>query len=134
MEESSNQSDIEEKQSNTSDDYLMELFKSCDTDSSGYLSIAELRCLCSKFEISYSDADQIFHDLDMDNDGQISFEDFRLGFDDYEKQILTSSTGIQGHDDESTAKLGKQINKKILCESGNQCDEFNSENRRFSYL
>jgi len=69
-------------------DSLWDIFRACDTDGSGYIGKEEVRSICDKFGISDSDADNIFIDLDRDGDGQISFEDFREGFKDYEKCII----------------------------------------------
>jgi len=73
------------------DENLHQLFNYWDTDGSGYLCKNELRELCARFNITASDSDAIFADLDRDGDGRISYEDFQSGFDDYEKGVIVSS-------------------------------------------
>ena len=73
------------------DENLKQLFNLWDTDRSGYLSRDEMRELCARFSISSEECDAIFDDLDRDRDGRISFDDFRVGFDDYEKGLIVSS-------------------------------------------
>ncbi len=83
------------------DEYLRHLFCNVDADESGYLCKVELRQLCSKFGIADEEADGIFTDLDADGDGKITFEEFRNGFDDYEKGILTggaTSSPLAGYE------------------------------------
>lgn len=77
-----------------SDEQLRYLFDAVDTDNSGYLCKKELRELCAKFSIVAEDADAIFDDLDVDGDDQISFDDFRNGFDDYEKSVLAANAPL----------------------------------------
>ncbi|XP_074596490.1 ras and EF-hand domain-containing protein-like isoform X2 [Brevipalpus obovatus] len=71
-------------------DSLWDIFRACDTDGSGYIGKEEVTSICDKFGISNIDANNIFIDLDRDGDGQISFEDFREGFKDYEKCVKES--------------------------------------------
>ncbi|XP_054157334.1 ras and EF-hand domain-containing protein homolog [Oppia nitens] len=70
------------------DQNLRQVFNYWDTDRSGYLCRDELRELCARFNIKPDDSDGIFDDLDRDSDGRISFDDFRTGFDDYEKGLI----------------------------------------------
>lgn len=72
------------------DDQLLQLFRACDTDDSGYIGIEEVRDICAKFGID--DAESIFEDLDRDRDGKVSFEDFRAVFEDYEKGDFSGNT------------------------------------------
>lgn len=69
---------------------LWDLFNACDADGSGYIGRDEVRDICSKFSIETEDADGIFESLDRDGDGQISFEDFKEGFKDYERDFSTN--------------------------------------------
>ena len=62
---------------------LETLFKRCDTNGTGYIDQQDFRDLCSGFQIGHEDADIIFFDLDHDQDGRISFEDFSFGFRDF---------------------------------------------------
>lgn len=74
----------------STDKQLLELFKTVDTDNSGFIGIEEVTDMCLKFGASESDAVEIFEKLDRDRDGKVSFEDFSAGFDDYEKGVLLS--------------------------------------------
>lgn len=73
---------------------LWDLFQSCDADESGFIGLQEVRTICNKFGITAEDADNIFLDLDRDGDGQISFEDFREGFKDYENHVLADESSL----------------------------------------
>lgn len=74
------------------DRQLKELFNACDTDGSGFIGVDEVREICMRFGASEDDALEIFQKLDRDKDGKVSFEDFRAGFDDYEKGVIVSTS------------------------------------------
>src|ERR1700733_11973136 len=76
------------------DQHLLQLFQSCDTDGSGFIGIEEVKEICLRIGASDSDATEIFLKLDRDGDGKVSFEDFRAGFDDYEKGLIVASTPL----------------------------------------
>jgi len=62
---------------------LDQLFQTCDTDGNGRIVPKEFREMCKKFDISESDANAIFKDLDHDGDGEIDFNEFSHGFRDF---------------------------------------------------
>lgn len=64
----------------TDDTELAQLFRACDPHGRGSIGPADLRDLCAGFDIGPEDSDAIFHDLDRDADGRVSFEDFACGF------------------------------------------------------
>ena len=76
------------------DQHLLQLFQSCDIDGSGFIGIEEVKEICLRIGASDSDATEIFLKLDRDGDGKVSFEDFRAGFDDYEKGLIVASTPL----------------------------------------
>ncbi|CAL4097821.1 unnamed protein product, partial [Meganyctiphanes norvegica] len=49
----------------------------------GFIILGELQELCLSLGIAKDDSDAIFHDLDHDADGKISFEDFAMGFREF---------------------------------------------------
>ncbi|XP_048730125.1 ras and EF-hand domain-containing protein homolog isoform X3 [Ostrea edulis] len=55
-----------------------QLFKICDLDGSGYVDEGELAEICK--ELPAEDLHEIFLELDKDQDGHISVEEFRRGF------------------------------------------------------
>ena len=98
---------------------LWDLFNACDTDGSGYIGRDEVRDICSKFSIETEDADAIFENLDRDRDGQISFDDFKEGFTDYERdfsanpladkmRLIRQSTNDPNNNQESNDLLSVQ--------------------------
>jgi hypothetical protein len=57
-----------------------ELFSSCDLDKSGYIDRNELAAVC---DLNDQDLNEIFHQLDLDNDGRISVEEFSKNFQSF---------------------------------------------------
>ena len=98
------------------DENLRQLFNFWDTDRSGFLSRDEMRELCARFSISADEADAIFGDLDRDSDGRISFDDFRTGFDDYEKGLLIDSAKELTSTSESYGSLKKALETENIGE------------------
>ena len=56
------------------------LFDACDLNLSGYIEKDELETLCSDLELTDAEFDEIFSELDRDQDGKISKDDFKEGF------------------------------------------------------
>lgn len=79
---------------------LQEFFKTCEIDGNQSVDVDAFRDLCSRLNISNQDADLIFEDLDLDNDGKISFSDFSKGFSNF----LASSTSVDVNMQEETVK------------------------------
>lgn len=69
---------------------LQDFFKSYDPDGTRSIDQDAFRDLCSRLTISTQDADLIFEDLDLDEDGKISFEDFSRGFSNF---LSTATNG-----------------------------------------
>ncbi|XP_078331588.1 ras and EF-hand domain-containing protein homolog isoform X1 [Crassostrea virginica] len=71
-----------------------QLFQICDLDGSGYVDEAELAQICK--ELPAEDLHEIFLELDKDQDGHISVEEFRRGFkeiyNNVKKRRLSSKT------------------------------------------
>ena len=57
-----------------------ELFGSCDLDKSGYIDRHELAAVC---DLNEQDLNEIFYQLDLDNDGRISVEEFSKNFQSF---------------------------------------------------
>ena len=57
-----------------------ELFGSCDLDKSGYIDRHELAAVC---DLNEEDLNEIFYQLDLDNDGRISVEEFSKNFQSF---------------------------------------------------
>lgn len=72
-----------------------QLFQICDLDGSGYVDEAELAQICK--ELPAEDLHEIFLELDKDQDGHISVEEFRRGFkeiyNNVKKRRLSSKAG-----------------------------------------
>ena len=98
------------------DENLRQLFNFWDTDRSGYLSRDEMRELCARFSISLEESDAIFGDLDRNKDGRVSFEDFRTGFDDYEKGLIVSLKDSTNTTSESYGSLKKALQTENISE------------------
>ena len=60
------------------DEELLEVFKTFDQQNRGFYDVNEMKqIMASNGEnISDQEADQLFKDIDADQDGRISFEDF----------------------------------------------------------
>lgn len=59
------------------------MFDLCDKDGNGYISKRELSNICqqvSNEEVATSVLDNVMQCLDSDHDGNISFEEFKAGF------------------------------------------------------
>ena len=56
------------------------LFDACNLNLSGYIEKDELETLCSDLELTDAEFDEIFCELDRDQDGKISKNDFKEGF------------------------------------------------------
>ncbi|KAK4326134.1 hypothetical protein Pmani_003320 [Petrolisthes manimaculis] len=62
---------------------LQALFNTCDKQGKGYIVQEELRELCASLAIAAEDSDVIFTDLDQDEDGKISYDEFSRGFTEF---------------------------------------------------
>lgn len=64
----------------------MQVFNLCDRDGSGYITRNELAALCKGHDLleegnlSPGGLDVLMSSLDVNNDGHISFEEFKAGF------------------------------------------------------
>lgn len=65
----------------------MQVFNQCDRDGSGYITRDELAALCRSYDhhpeegnMSPGRLDALMASLDVDNDGYISFDEFKAGF------------------------------------------------------
>ena len=83
---------------------LQDFFKTCDPDGTRSVDAEAFRDLCSRLNISSQDADLIFEDLDVDNDGKISFGDFSKGFSNF----LSTSNEAAVIPDDGTAETGHE--------------------------
>lgn len=61
---------------------LEQIFHACDPNQTGYIEKEELARICAGLELNQEEFDDIFQDLDLDNDGRISKYDFVAGFTD----------------------------------------------------
>jgi len=57
---------------------ISQLFAACDLDGSGFIEQDELRAVCD--ELSSEELADVFKQLDNDEDGKISLEEFADGF------------------------------------------------------
>lgn len=117
---------IQEVEETETDQHLRQLFEACDIDGSGYIGIEEVREICGRIGATESDADEVFTKLDKDGDGRVSFEDFRAGFDDYEKGAIVASTPLMSpnpgksyfsfHEEESieSSKILSRVTPPVL--------------------
>lgn len=65
---------------------LRQLFGECDRDQSGSLGPDEFKELCEKIGLSRDVADETFKRLDIDQNSQITFDEFAAGFNQYKQQ------------------------------------------------
>uniref|UniRef100_A0A6G1S6E2 Ras and EF-hand domain-containing protein n=1 Tax=Aceria tosichella TaxID=561515 RepID=A0A6G1S6E2_9ACAR len=65
---------------------LRQLFAECDRDQSGSLGPDEFKELCEKIGLSREVADETFKRLDIDQNSQITFDEFAAGFNQYKQQ------------------------------------------------
>lgn len=80
---------------------LQDFIKTCELDGCRYVDIDAFRDLCGRLNISAHDADLIFEDLDLDNDGKISFEDFSKGFSNF----VSASNAHGGTEHDETVEV-----------------------------
>lgn len=62
---------------------ISQVFGLCDRDANGFISKDELAHICKQVsdeEVASSVLDNVMSCLDRDHDGQISFEEFKAGF------------------------------------------------------
>jgi Ca2+-binding EF-hand superfamily protein len=71
---------------------IEQIFDYCDSNKSGFIGKHDLRKFCSSMSLDEDDFDEIYHDLDRDQDGLISKDDFVSGFEDVCKQASAKST------------------------------------------
>jgi len=67
---------------NVSGGGISQLFAACDLNGSGFIEPEELRAICD--ELTSEELADVFKQLDSDQDGQISVEEFAHGF-----QVMT---------------------------------------------
>lgn len=63
-----------------SDAIIRDIFTSWDTNKSGFIEKAELYKCCEDLQLSTSELEQVFIELDVDKDGKISLNDFGESF------------------------------------------------------
>ena len=66
-----------------------ELFGTCDLDRSGYIDRQELAAVC---DLNEQDLNEIFYQLDLDNDGRISVEEFSKNFQNFSDVVADLKT------------------------------------------
>ena len=57
---------------------VYQLFAECDLNGSGFIEHEELRAICN--ELTSEELSEVFKELDSDQDGKISLEEFADGF------------------------------------------------------
>ena len=60
---------------------LERVFAAFDLQNAGYIEKDGLKKLCENFALSEEEVDAIFNDLDHDNDGKLTKQDFLYGFE-----------------------------------------------------
>merc|ERR1719162_1451550 len=63
------------------------LFKICDTDSDGRLDANELNNHLSDMGVPSHDIDGLFYNLDANGDGQVTKQEFILGYNKYHETL-----------------------------------------------
>ena len=63
-----------------SDAIIQDIFESWDTNKSGFIEKEELCKCCEDLQLSKTELEQVFVELDVDKDGKISLEDFSESF------------------------------------------------------
>ncbi|XP_028414659.1 ras and EF-hand domain-containing protein homolog [Dendronephthya gigantea] len=90
-----------------------DLFGSCDLDKSGYIDRHELAAVC---DLDDHDLNEIFYQLDLDNDGRISVEEFSKNFQNFSDFVadLKSTKESEGQGGLSKSRKGLAAFKNDL--------------------
>ena len=80
-----------------------ELFSSCDLDKSGYIDRNELAAVC---DLNDQDLNEIFYQLDLDNDGRISVEEFSKNFQSFSDVVAELKSAKEHEKEFSKSRKG----------------------------
>lgn len=97
-----------EKWSNFS---VEDLFGSCDLDRSGYIDRNELAAVC---DLEDEDLNEIFYQLDLDNDGRISVEEFSRNFQNFSDFVADLKSTKESQERFSKSRRGLTAFKSDL--------------------
>ncbi|KAL7641872.1 UNVERIFIED_CONTAM: hypothetical protein RMT77_007746 [Armadillidium vulgare] len=119
---------------NTTEEELIHLFRICDRRDKGFIIREELEELCSSLGITKDESDVLFNDLDVDNDGKISFEDFSLGFAEFlsPEDSLQGKISFRERRRTSMWSISSELNKKSeehYEENGDNKNSYNENDR-----
>ena len=101
---------------NTHEEALERVFSAFDLENSGYIEKAGLKKLCENFGLSEEDVDAIFNDLDHDNDGKLTKQDFLYGFEGVlagENYVGTNHAPVQAKETTEEPEREKKRSKKV---------------------
>lgn len=88
---------------------LCSLFHTYDADNSGRIERNEFLTICAELQVSAAEAEQIFNQLDVDQDGTITLLEFISGFHDRYEEVMESEGGdMSAAWDNFERKMGEQ--------------------------
>lgn len=93
-------------------DDLNRIFEIVDSDGSGYLDKEKLRRICP--QLSTTEIDAIFDDLDADQDQRISLKEFTEGFQENRQtteKLVAQNVLLNGEDHLETSMTPAQLNE-----------------------
>jgi calcium-dependent protein kinase len=99
-------------------------FNSIDTDSSGNISIEELKLALEKYGID-EDLEQLMRDLDYNKDGEINFSEFVAATIDWQAYMTHENLKVafDHFDTESNGEISKNTISKCFIRASKEMDE-----------
>lgn len=110
---------------------MRQLFKVCDLDGSGHIDRYELQQICP--HLNEDEINSVFNDLDRNNDGLISFNEFCQGFKELLPISYSSSTTINNNNENNNNNNITQLNNLNETLSNNHNYNHNNNAKAMKY-